>query len=372
MMSCIVPFVGFLLTCPLIVLLMIDTMHPTRVPYLTASLLAGAGLGHGRIYQTRFNGTTWDDANWRITTNQLDQGRYQSRMSLANGYLGINVAAVGPFFEADTPVNGDNINGWPLFDRRQTFATIAGFWDSQPTTNGTNFEWLNQYGGESVISGVPHWSGLHVKIGDEVLDAGVPEEQISGFTSTLDIGAGTMQWSYTWSPSIGPAIDVEYEMFVHKLYVNQAAVQLKLTSSRDVNATVIDLLNGDCALRTDFVDKKFEPVLPFIWSAVRPLGIENVTAYIYSAMVGDDSCDTTSRTQIKDDTVLGANSSSIAQSMDVSLKAGQTSTITNTLVAPRAMLSKILSQQLSTHHGLLRKRAIPSCFPLTSTSGPVS
>lgn len=25
--------------------------------------------------------------------------------------------------------------------------------DSQPTTNGTNFEWLNQYGGESVISG---------------------------------------------------------------------------------------------------------------------------------------------------------------------------------------------------------------------------
>jgi trehalose/maltose hydrolase-like predicted phosphorylase len=58
------------------------------------------------------------------------------------------------------------------------------------------------------------------------------------------------------------------------------------------------------------------------------LGIENVTAYIYSAMVGDDSCDTTSRTQIKDDTVLGANSSSIAQSMDVSLKAGQTSTIT--------------------------------------------
>jgi trehalose/maltose hydrolase-like predicted phosphorylase len=117
-------------------------------------------------------------------------------------------------------------------------------------------------------------------------------------------------------------------MFVHKLYVNQAAVQLKLTSSRDVNATVIDLLNGDCALRTDFVDKQFEPVLPFIWSAVRPLGIENVTAYIYSALVGDDSCNTTSRTQITDDTVLGANSSSIAQAMDVSLKAGQTSIVT--------------------------------------------
>lgn len=292
-----------------------------------ATLFAYVTVTQGRIYQTRFNGTTWDDSNWRITTNQLDQGHYQSRMSLSNGYLGINLAAVGPFFEADTPVDGDNINGWPLFDRRQTFATIAGFWDSQPTTNGTNFEWLNQYGGESVISGVPHWSGLHVKVGDEVLDAGVPEEQISGFTSTLDIGSGTMQWAYTWSPSSGPAIGVEYEMFVHKLYVNQATVQLKLTSSRDANVTVIDLLNGDCALRTDFVDKKFEPELPFIWSAVRPRGIENVTAYIYSALVGDDSCNKDSRTEITDNAVTGANGSSIAQAMNVSLEAGKTSII---------------------------------------------
>jgi trehalose/maltose hydrolase-like predicted phosphorylase len=161
-----------------------------------------------------------------------------------------------------------------------------------------------------------------------VLDASVPRDQISGFSSTLDIRAGTMQWSYTWSPSVGPAVDVEYEMFVHKLYVNQAAVQLKLTSLQNVNVTVIDLLNGDCALRTDFVDKSYEPVLPFIWSAVRPVGISNVTAYIYSALVGDDSCDKTSRTQITDDTVLGANSSSIAQGINVSLQAGKTSIIT--------------------------------------------
>jgi trehalose/maltose hydrolase-like predicted phosphorylase len=97
---------------------------------------------------------------------------------------------------------------------------------------------------------------------------------------------------------------------------------------QNVNVTVIDLLNGDCALRTDFVDKSYEPVLPFIWSAVRPVGISNVTAYIYSALVGDDSCDKTSRTQITDDTVLGANSSSIAQGINVSLQAGKTSIIT--------------------------------------------
>jgi trehalose/maltose hydrolase-like predicted phosphorylase len=294
-----------------------------------STLLVGTKVTHGHhMYSTRFNGTLWDDANWRITTTQLDQGHYQSRMSLANGYLGINVAAAGPFFEADTPVNGDNVNGWPLFDRRQTFATVAGFWNEQKTTNGSNFDWLNQYGGESVISGVPHWSGLHLKIGDEVLDAGAPAEQISGFSSTLDIRAGTMRWSYTWAPSGGPAVDIEYEMFVHKLYVNQAAVQLKLTPSRDINASVIDLLDGDCALRTQFVEKGYEPDLPLIFSAVKPSGIEDVTAYIYSALVGDDSCDKESRTHITDESLIGANSSSIAQSLDVELKARRTSTVT--------------------------------------------
>ena len=115
-MSCFVGAVGLLLTYSLTWSFLSDIMHTLRIPYM-ASLLAGASVSHGQIYNTRFNGTTWDDKNWRITTNLLDQGHYQSRMSLANGYLGINVAAAGPFFEADTPVDGDNINGWPLFDR---------------------------------------------------------------------------------------------------------------------------------------------------------------------------------------------------------------------------------------------------------------
>ena len=94
------------------------------------------------VYETRFDGVSWDNANWQLTTETLDQGHYQARLSVANGYHGINVASLGPFFELDTSVDGDVIGGWPLFDRRQTFATIAGFWDSQPTTNGTNFDWL--------------------------------------------------------------------------------------------------------------------------------------------------------------------------------------------------------------------------------------
>ncbi|QIW95062.1 hypothetical protein AMS68_000580 [Peltaster fructicola] len=283
---------------------------------------------HCTSYSTRFEGTTWDDDNWRITTSTLDQGHYQSRISLANGYLGINLAAVGPFFEVDSPVDGDLISGWPLFDRRQTFATIAGFYDSQPTTNGTNFEWLNQYGGESVISGVPHWAGIHIKTAGYLLSASVPAEQISNFVSTLDMGAGMFEWSYTWTPPGSPAIGIEYSMFVHKLYVNQAAVQLKITPSRAINATVIDLLEGDAAVRTAFNAKGYEADQPTIYTSVRPNGIQNVTAYIYSTLAVDDSCTIKTQKNFTDSSIASSNSSTIAQAITLALKAGQTTTIT--------------------------------------------
>jgi trehalose/maltose hydrolase-like predicted phosphorylase len=282
------------------------------------------------VYDTRFPNTTWDDTNWRLITTNLDQGHYQSRISLANGYLGINVAAVGPFFEPDSSVAGDDISGWPLFDRRQTFATISGFFDSQPRTNGTNFEWLYQYGWDSAISGVPHWAGLHVATAEgDVLNASVQASQISNFSSSWDYRAGTFTWNYTWTPSNGEAIDVEYTMLVHKLYVNQAAVRLKLTPvSKDMKLTIIDVLNGDCALRTNATDKAYEPKFPLIYSAVNPLGLNNITAYIYSALIGDNSNSWGSRFEFTDSSVIGGNDSSIAQAFSGNLAAGKTATVT--------------------------------------------
>jgi trehalose/maltose hydrolase-like predicted phosphorylase len=294
-----------------------------------ALLSLASCLVRATVYETRFNGTTWDDDNWRISTTDLVQGEYQYRMSLANGYLGIALAALGPFFEVDTPVAGDNINGWPLFDRRQTFATVAGFYDRQDRTNGTNFEWLYQYDtGESVISGVPHWAGLHLQIGNEILGAGVPSDQITNFNSTLDLKHGVMYWDYTWTPHGGSPVKIEYEMLVHKLYVNQAAVQLKVTPTEDLAASVIDILDGDCAVRTTFVEKHYEPVASIIWSGVQPNGVDNVTAYVFSLLEGDDSLDFSSRTNYTVQSVIGGNSSSIGQTAKVALKAGKTSTFT--------------------------------------------
>lgn len=218
------------------------------------------------------------------------------------------------------------IGGWPLFDRRQTFATIAGFYATVNQTNGTNFDWLYQYGGESVIAGIPHWSGLLVQSGEHVLNASVPVNRTSNFNSTLDLKQGLKTWSYTWAPTNDTSFNITYRMLVHKLYVNQAAVELSISSDSDANVTVIDVLNGDCAVRSEFEKSGFETNSSQIWSAVRPHWINNITAFAYSTLSGDFN--EGSRAQYNDSIYIGGNSSSIAQSAVVSLSASKSSVVT--------------------------------------------
>lgn len=278
------------------------------------------------IYNTRFEDVTWNPEKWQLTTTKLDQGHYQARAAVANGYLGINVAAVGPFFEVDTQVDGDNINGWPLFSLRQTFATIAGFFDSQPDTNGTNYGWLYQYGGESVISGVPHWSGLVVDLGgNKFLDASVDSKTISGFQTMLDMKRGLLSWAFTWTPDQGTTFDIEYQLFAHKLYVNQALVQLKITPSIDVNVTIANVINGDSAVRTNSVASGVDDQL--IYSAVSPQGVDNVTAFVYTILAPSDT-EQLETYILEQRPYSGQNSSSITQAANVSLVAGVTSVFT--------------------------------------------
>lgn len=272
----------------------------------------------------QFKDVTWDDDNWTLSTHKLNPSHYQSRLSLANGYFGISLASAGPFFEVDVQDGGKGVAGWPLFSRRQAFSTISGFWNSQPRTNGTNYPWLYQYGWDSVIAGIPHWSGLHVEANGEMLNASVNPEHISDFVTSLDVKAGIASWRYQWKPgSLGDGtIDVNYQVFVHKLRINQAAVRLRLTATRDVNVTVYDVLDGDCAVRTDFVAKGYENDQPTIWSAVRPTGVANVTAYVYSTLEADDWVDLSTRTRVQDGQ-FNRNDSTIAQSIKVELRAFQ-------------------------------------------------
>ncbi|KAL2005063.1 hypothetical protein VTN00DRAFT_2913 [Thermoascus crustaceus] len=327
---------GSLLTCLLHLSTASGLSQDARVAkilraYTGPDALERRGGSHGNsssIYETKFPGVTWDQDNWRIKTTTLDQGHYQSRGSIANGYLGINVASTGPFFELDVPLSGDVINGWPLYSRRQTFATISGFFDLQPELDSTNFEWLNQYGSESVISGVPHWSGLILDLGDDTyLDATVDNETISDYSSTYDYKAGLLSWSYTWTPKNDKgSFKITYRLFAHKLHVNQAVVRMEITPTTHTDAKVVNVLDGYSAVRTDFQGSGQEDGA--IFSAVSPWGIGDVTAYIYAIMSGSDGADMSSLAIVNDKPYIHSNESSIAQSVDVSFTPGRTVTIT--------------------------------------------
>ncbi|KAJ5296470.1 uncharacterized protein N7443_007363 [Penicillium atrosanguineum] len=281
------------------------------------------------VYQTGFDGVTWDEENWLLTTTNLEQGRMQSRGSVANGYFGINVASVGPFFEMDQQAEGgDVISGWPLFSRRQSFATIAGFFDYQPTTDEGNADWLWQYGGESVISGVPHWSGLVLDLGDNTfLDATVDNSTISNFSSTYDFKAGVLVWTYTWTPAGDKgSFQIIYRLFNNKLYINQAVVDMQVIPSADSNGTIVNVIDGTSAVRTDFVDSGEDDSA--IFTAVRPNGIANVTAFIYTNLTGSANVDLSSRKVVSGKPYVGTNQSSIAQSVNVNFQAGKTVRVT--------------------------------------------
>ncbi|CAG7949343.1 unnamed protein product [Penicillium nalgiovense] len=281
---------------------------------------SGSANLSNNVYQTGFDGVTWDEDNWLLSSTNLEQGRYQSRGSVANGYLGINVASAGPFFEIDSP---DDTNGWPLFSRRQAFATISGFFDSQPTTNGSNFPWLSQYGYDSVISGIPHWAGIILDLGDDTyLDAKVDNKTISDFRTTYDFKAGVLVWSYKWTPQGNKgSYQITYRLLAHKLYVNQAVVEMEIIPTTASDATIVNVIDGASAVRTDFVETGEDNGA--IFSAVRPNGIANVTAYIYANLTGSPNVDLSSRKIVSDKPYVHSNESSIAQAVDVKFKPGQ-------------------------------------------------
>lgn len=290
-------------------------------------VFALASAAAAQTYDTRFDGVTWDHAKWTLTTTDLDQGHYQARMSVANGYIGINVAALGPFFEVDTPVGGDLINGWPIFGRRQTFATVAGFWDSQPKTNNSNYPWLYQYGWDSAISGIPHWAGLVVDLGgSNYLAASTNSSTISDFSSTIDMKRGVMNWAFTWTPRGHTSFNVSYQMFAHKISINQAFVRLNITAAEDTNVTIANVLNGDCAVRTTAGANGVDGGV--VYTSVSPNGINNVSAFIFADMAVNGAESNTARQFFLDRPYVGNNRSSIASGVSVELRAGRTATFT--------------------------------------------
>ncbi|KAL8868246.1 MAG: hypothetical protein Q9198_008251, partial [Flavoplaca austrocitrina] len=117
-----------------------------------------------------------------------------------------------------------------------------------------------------------------------------------------------------------------YLMFAHKLYINQAFVQLQIIPSADCNISIADVIDGTSAVRTDFAGSGSD--VSQIYTSVHPSGVNNVTAYIYTAVGATDELDPSTWSQVTEKAYLGSNDSSIARAASASLQAGRTTTVT--------------------------------------------
>ncbi|OAA53851.1 alpha,alpha-trehalose glucohydrolase TreA/Ath1 [Cordyceps fumosorosea ARSEF 2679] len=284
-------------------------LYPNQyhLDYLGSNQARDGTSGANSVYNTAFPGVSWDLENWRLISSVLDQAHFQSRGSVANGFIGINSAGAGPFFEVDVPVNGDNTNGWPLFSRRQAFAGVSGFWDVQ--------------NGESFISGIPHWGGIVLDLGNGTyLDAGVASDTISDYSTTFNYKAGVLSWKYTWRPKGLPGtFKIEFHILTHKLDINVGVVRMVVEPSVDVSASIVNILEGACAVRSTFLESGSDG--DFIYSAVHPEGLPNTSAYVFATLDFSSGGSVGSAQQTRKEPYLQGVDSSIGSKYNVKLQA---------------------------------------------------
>lgn len=214
-----------------------------------------------------------------------------------------------------------------MFDDRISFATISGFYDVEPAQippQGTNYPWLNQYGWESFISGSPHPTGLIFSFGSNFLDATVRNTSITNFSSRISFQTGLAEWHYTWSPTTNSTFNVSYATFFSRERPNVVAVKATIIACTAVEGQVTDLLDGRSAVRSTLSSKGLDENGTTIYSAVNPDNLPDITGFIVSGVNFSNSyTDTSSRSHASGD-YISSNDTTIGQSFNISLKAGET------------------------------------------------
>lgn len=104
-----------------------------------AVLKASTGIGLALLLCTKQISAL---PSWTLTSSNFDQSSFQVQPYVSNGYISQRLPVEGMGYKEFTLINAsamDGTNGWPLFDARFTAAMVAGFYDQQENTTGTNF-----------------------------------------------------------------------------------------------------------------------------------------------------------------------------------------------------------------------------------------
>ncbi|GAA5906847.1 hypothetical protein JCM6882_006845 [Rhodosporidiobolus microsporus] len=249
-----------------------------------AAFLVGAGV---YTASSAFAQNTSSSDKWTLSTTDFLRDAWQTQPYVANGYIGQRIPAEGFGYREFTPVNQTAHNetqGWPLFTPRQAAAIVAGFYDQQPETEGTNFA---QTGGQQPLATLPTWSSLYLTVNNETYSIQTPDNEISNWTQSMSIQDGVVETSLNWTPAgMTDPISLTYTILAHRVLPNVGAVRMTARGlPENASVAVTDVFDGAGAWRTDFVSSgPVENSTNTLHTAVRPYGVPNVTAYEVSVL----------------------------------------------------------------------------------------
>ena len=156
---------------------------------------------------------------------------------------------------------------------------MAGFWNVQNNIANTD--------GNSVISGIPDWTGLVVttKEGKSYMP-GVDESTVKRYQQSMSVQNGIVHTNVTWQPDDvdNTTFQINFTILAHRTRINLGLVRLDLSVNQACNLTITDILDGAGATRSTFHRKGSKRADSMIWTSVRPCGIQNTTAYVSSTV----------------------------------------------------------------------------------------
>ena len=220
---------------------------------------------------------------------------------------------------------------WPLDQDRATFGTITGFYDVQPKLAHAISPGNLKRGGESVISGIPDWAGLTVTDNGKSYHPNVSASSLESYSQSLSIRNGIVHTNVTWKPHEGdenPRYQLNYTILAHRTRLNLGLIRLDISVDRDASFKLTDIIDGAGAVRADFNEKSHED--DHIWTSVKPVGINYVTAYVSSNVQfqGQDSKSAKdSQHDGADYPWVSKNDSTIARTWDWNLQKDNTLTV---------------------------------------------
>ncbi|KAF9131635.1 alpha,alpha-trehalase ath1 [Mortierella sp. 14UC] len=273
---------------------------------VTPTLTTGSPIATHPHFRSRAEPSSSDD-EWIFRTSAINTTSFQTEPYVANGYIGARLPAEGMGLRIHPAIDYEDMNGtqgWPLFSLRQTASIVAGFYGVQNETRGTNFE---QKGGEQVISLLPTWTSLYLTVssapgsgtssGDSATyKVDVDLNQIKSFSQSLSMRDGIVETTVIWSPftsatannSSNGDIQLRYTILAHRSRPSLGLVRMDVSGLASGQQVVVtDAIDGSGAQRVEGeqAGKLKETELPHaIYSAVRPLGVANVTAWEISTL----------------------------------------------------------------------------------------